>query len=277
MNPDEYCAQKAAASGSSFYYAFRFLPPPRRRAITALYAFCREVDDIVDETTDANVARVKLAYWRQEVQALYAGKPTHPVACALAPCIAPYNLEQNDMLTIIDGMQMDLERTRYANWDELVEYCHRVAGVVGWMSASIFGYSNPNTRDYAHTLGLAFQITNIIRDVGEDARRGRIYLPAADLATFGVRASDILQGTSNEAFIHLMRAQHARASDFYTRAFAALPAEDRKAQRPGLMMAAIYQRVLHDIAQRNFPVLHERVSLPPITKLMLALKTWVSA
>jgi 15-cis-phytoene synthase len=275
VTPDQYCAEKAASSGSSFYYAFRFLPPPRRRAITALYAFCREVDDAVDETADAHVARVKLDYWRKEIQALFDGRASHPVALALEPIVAPYAIGKDDLLTVIDGMQMDLERTRYATWSELTEYCHRVAGVVGWMSANIFGATDGRTREYAHALGLAFQLTNIIRDVGEDAQRGRIYLPLADLAECGVSQADILKLHASEGFIPLMRMQTERARALYTQAFAALPDQDRLAQRPGLIMASIYQRILNDIERRNFPVLKERVSIAPITKLFLALSTWV--
>ncbi|HTE15176.1 MAG TPA: presqualene diphosphate synthase HpnD, partial [Burkholderiales bacterium] len=191
MTPDQYCQQKAIASGSSFYYSFLFLPPERRRAITALYAYCREVDDVVDEYTDAGVARTKLAWWRDEVAKLYAGNPQHPVTKALVPAITAYGIQQQHMLELIDGMAMDLEYNRYPDFDTLKGYCHRVAGVVGLMSASIFGYTDKQTHEYASELGLAFQLTNIIRDVGEDARRNRIYLPLDELEKFGVAESDI--------------------------------------------------------------------------------------
>ncbi|HEX5129886.1 MAG TPA: presqualene diphosphate synthase HpnD, partial [Usitatibacter sp.] len=183
---DEYCQQKAARSGSSFYYSFLFLPPERRRAITALYAFCREVDDVVDEVSDTGVARTKLAWWRTEVANLFAGHPQHPVTKALAPFVEPYGLDAARMNEIIDGMEMDLVHHRYADFEELELYCHRAAGVVGQLSASIFGFANPATLEYAEALGIAFQLTNIIRDVGEDARRDRVYLPAEELARFGV-------------------------------------------------------------------------------------------
>jgi squalene synthase HpnC len=173
MTPDEYCRQKAAQSGSSFYYSFLFLPPDRRRAITALYAFCREVDDVVDDVIDPDVARTKLAWWRQEIAAAFAGNAQHPVAQALQPVIAQFELSQEQLQTVIDGMAMDLERNRYLDFTDLERYCHRVAGVVGQMSAQIFGSTDPATPGYAHDLGIAFQLTNIIRDVGEDARRGR--------------------------------------------------------------------------------------------------------
>ena len=193
MTPDQYCADKAAQSGSSFHYSFRLLDPARRAAITALYAFCREVDDIVDEVADPNVARVKLAWWRTEVDRIYGGTPQHPVAQALAPVAQRYHLPQAHLQTVIDGMAMDLEKTRYLDFAELEIYCDRVAGVVGLMSAEIFGYELPQTRDYARDLGIAFQLTNVIRDVGEDARRARIYLPQEDFARFGVQASDVMR------------------------------------------------------------------------------------
>ena len=177
MTPDQYCQQKASQSGSSFYYSFLFLPPARRRAITALYAFCREVDDVVDECTDVDIARTKLAWWRTEVAALYAGTARHPVAQALTNVVTPFNLPQTRLLEIIDGMEMDLNFNRYQDFKQLQLYCYRVAIVVGLLSAQIFGFNNRKTLKFAHDLGMAFQLTNIIRDVGEDARRNRIYLP----------------------------------------------------------------------------------------------------
>ena len=277
MTPDEYCQRKAAASGSSFYYSFLFLPPPRRRAITALYAFCREVDDVVDETHEIEVARAKLAWWRTEVANLFAGHPQHPVTRALAPFIAEHGLDSARMNEIIDGMEMDLTRHRYADFEALQLYCHRAAGVVGQLSASIFGYRNPSTLEYAENLGLAFQLTNIIRDVGEDARRGRVYLPADEMARFGLSAEDVLALRSGPEFRALMAAQAERADSFYDRAFAALAPEDRPAQRAGLIMAAIYRTLLREIRRDGFGVLDRRIALTPLRKLWIAWKTWVAA
>src|SRR5687767_8277931 len=186
VDPHEYCQNKAAQSGSSFYYSFLFLPEERRRAITALYAYCREVDDVVDETSDAAIARAKLAWWRKEVESIYHGQPQHPVARALAEVVGPYGLEEAQLREVIDGMAMDLEYNAYPDFEALKVYCHRVAGVVGILSAKIFGYQNPQTLDYAQDLGLAFQLTNIIRDVGEDVQRNRIYVPLHELAEYGV-------------------------------------------------------------------------------------------
>ena len=275
MSPDEYCQQKTVQSGSSFYYSFLFLPPERRRAITALYAFCREVDDTVDETSDASVARIKLAWWRTEVSTMYKGSPTHPVTQALQPHIATYKLEEQHLQAIIDGMEMDLDQSRYLDFAGLQKYCWRVAGVVGILSASIFGYTRPETLAYAEKLGLAFQLTNIIRDVGDDARKGRIYIPVNELQQFNVTAADILNFRHSEKFEALMQFQNERAQRTYDEALALLPKEDRRAQRPGLMMAAIYRTLLDEIARDNFQVLNQRISLTPLRKLWLAWKTYV--
>ena len=275
MSPDEYCQQKASQSGSSFYYSFLFLPPPRRRAITAFYAFCREVDDVVDECTDLNVARTKLAWWRSEVEAIYAGNAKHPVALALAALLPEFNIAQERLQEIIDGMEIDLTQHRYRDFEALQKYCHLVAGVVGLVSAEIFGYSNPRTLEYAENLGMAFQLTNIIRDVGEDARRDRIYIPIDELARFNVTAADILHARHSEAFEKLMVFQINRALDYYARAMTLLPAEDRRAQRPGLVMAAIYRTLLEEIRADGMRVLNQRTSLTPLRKLWIAWRTWI--
>ncbi len=275
MSPDEYCQQKTVQSGSSFYYSFLFLPPERRRAITAMYAFCREVDDTVDECTDQSIARIKLAWWRTEVSSTYAGKPTHPVMQALQPHLQVYDLQEKHVQAIIDGMEMDLDQTRYLDFPAMQRYCWHVASVVGILSASIFGVTNPKTLEYAEKLGLAFQLTNIIRDVGEDARKGRIYLPVNELQQFGVTAADLLNARHSDKFEALMRFQVERAKKVYDEAFALLPKEDRRAQRPGLMMAAIYRTVLDEIERDNFRVLTQRISLTPIRKLWLAWKTYI--
>jgi len=275
MSPDEYCQQKAAQSGSSFYYSFLFLTPERRRAITALYAFCREVDDTVDEGSDAGVARVKLDWWRKEISDMLAGHPTHPVTKALQPHLNVYALDGNHLLAIIDGMQMDLDQSRYLDWPGLQRYCWHVAGVVGILSARIFGATRPETLQYAEKLGLAFQLTNIIRDVGEDARKGRIYLPVSELQQFHVTAADILKTRHSENFERLMRFQTERAQRSYDEALALLPQQDRRAQRPGLIMASIYRTLLDEIEHDSFKVLTQRVSLTPIRKLWLTWKTYV--
>lgn len=270
MDPADYCQRKAASSGSSFYYSFRFLPPEQRAAIIALYAFCREVDDVVDDCSDAGVARMKLQWWREEVERAFTGTPQHPVTRALQTHLEHYNLPREYFLEIIDGMEMDLERQRYADFSELALYCYRVAGVVGLLSVEIFGYRNRGTLKYATELGTAFQLTNIIRDVREDAARGRIYLPMDELERFGVSPRDILGFHATDAFRELMAFQTQRARDYYARAYARLPDEDRYAQRSGLAMAAIYEATLDEIERDGFNVLTARTSLTPLRKLWIA-------
>ena len=275
MTPDEYCQEKAARSGSSFYYSFLFLPPNRRRAITALYAFCREVDDVVDECQDPQVAATKLAWWRRELASIDGGQPQHPVTQALQAASAEFNLPQEQLQEIVDGMEMDLQQSRYLDFKALSLYCYRVAGVVGLLAAEIFGYQDRRTQKYAHDLGLAFQLTNIIRDVGEDARMGRIYLPIDELQRFEVPAADILNARHSDNFRRLMDFQVERAESYYAQAIDALPAADRRAQRPGLVMAAIYRTLLDEIKRDGCQVLTQRTSLPPIRKLWIAWRTWV--
>ncbi len=276
MTPQEYCQNKAAGSGSSFYYSFKFLPPDKRHAITALYAFCREVDDAVDECSDTNVARTTLNWWRGEVTAVYEGTPQHPVGQALAPIVRQFSLPQEHFLEIIDGMEMDLEHHTYPDFKSLQLYCYRVASVVGLLAAEIFGYTDRKTLKYAHDLGLAFQLTNIIRDVGEDARRGRIYLPLDELQRFGVPVQDVFDARETHAFLELMQFQIARARRYYQQAFDLLPPADRKAQRTGLIMAAIYRATLEQVVASGCHVLRERVSLGTAYKLWLAFKTWLA-
>ena len=277
MTPEDYVNDKAAKSGSSFYYAFRFLPPPQRAAITAFYAYCREVDDVVDEVHDPSVAGSKLAWWRKEVASAFTGHPSHPTMQALMPHVQPYGIEARHLLAVIDGCEMDLQQTRYLDFAALSQYCHLVAGVVGEVAANIFGRSQDATIAYAHRLGLAMQLTNIIRDVGDDARRGRIYLPMNEMKQFEVKASELLERKApwgySERFTHLMSFQAERAHRCYEEAFSMLPAADRRAQRPGLAMAQIYRTLLREIEADDFRVLHQRVALTPLRKVWIAMQT----
>ena len=273
MTPEQYVQDKAAKSGSSFYYAFLFLPPPRRAAITAFYAFCREVDDVVDEVSDPAVAATKLAWWRKEVASAFGGQPSHPVMKALLPLAPANQIEAAHLLAVIDGCQMDLEQSRYLDFAGLQRYCHLVAGVVGEVAANIFGRTEAATVTYAHRLGQAMQLTNIIRDVGDDARRGRIYLPVSELKQFDVKAQEVLNRGYSDRFTALMKFQAERAHRLYDEAFALLPDADRSAQKPGLMMANIYRTLLREIEAANFQVLHQRTSLTPLRKLWIAVRT----
>jgi phytoene synthase len=273
MTPDEYCQAKAANSGSSFYYSFLFLEPKQRQAITALYAFCREVDDVVDECSDVNLARIKLQWWRQDVAKIFEGQPEHPVNQALVSAVKNYNLPLEHFLDIIDGMEMDLDYHSYPSFKDLALYCHRVAGVVGLMSAEIFGYQNRGTLKYANELGIAFQLTNIIRDIGEDARRGRIYLPEDEMSRFHVTREDILYQHDKEEINKLIRFQAERARQYYQRAFDLLPEEDRYAQRSGIIMSAIYHTLLDEISRDGYQVMKHKVRLTPLRKFWIAWST----
>ena len=270
MRPEQYVQEKAAASGSSFYYAFLFLPAPRRAAITAFYAFCREVDDVVDDAVDVGVAAAKLAWWSQEVSNAFQGKPSHPAMRALLPHAANYRVEERHLQDVIAGCRMDLEQTRYLDFPSLERYCHLVAGIVGEVSARIFGQEAAQTTQYAHTLGQALQLTNIIRDVGEDAMRGRIYIPINELQEFNVKAHEVLKRQYSDRFTVLMQFQARRAHTLYDQALTLLPESDRRSQKPGLMMASIYRTLLREIEATQFQVLHQRVRLTPLRKLWLA-------
>jgi phytoene synthase len=273
MTPEQYCQDKAAKSGSSFYYSFLFLPQQQRQAITALYAFCREVDDVVDESSDEQLARVQLDWWRAEIARLFAGQPQHPVTRALQPATERFNLPQEHFLEIIDGMEMDLFYDSYPSFKELSLYCHRVASIVGIMAAEIFGYEDRLTLKYAHNLGMAFQLTNILRDVHEDLNRGRLYIPLDELEQHAVTVDMLRLGTYNDGVKRLLAEQARRARSYYDQALAQLPDRDRYNQRSGLIMAEIYQATLSEIERDDYRVLTQRISLTPLRKLWLAWKT----
>ena len=275
MTPEEYCQDKTAKSGSSFYYSFVFLPKTKRLAITALYAFCREVDDIADAEMDNNIKRVKLEWWRSEIEALFNGNPSHPVTLALAPAINEFKLEKEHFIEIINGMEMDLEKVRFNNFEELNLYCYRVAGVVGLLSATIFGYSDPKTLKFATQLGLALQLTNIIRDVYEDSLRNRLYLPLDELNKFNVTEAEIFNRDNTEAFHKLMAFQAERAHRCYRDAFETLPLQDRYNQKTGTIMAAIYENTLYEMESDGLQVLKHKIIIPPFRKIVIAIKTLV--
>ena len=280
MTPDQYCEQKVQQSGSNLVSAFKLLPTHARTAITALYAYCREIDDIVDECSEPQLAAIKLAWWRTELDRLYAQAPDHPVTKALLPHLQAFDLPRTAFDAVIDGCAMDLEQNRYARWTDLDTYCDRVAGAVGLLSARIFARSTAATAraseatlDYANTLGRALQYTNIIRDVGEDARKGRIYLPAEALAAFNVDAASILRFEHTPALQDLLHDMAQRAHRLYDQAMAHLPLDERAAQRPGLIMAAIYRELLRLVESESYRVLHQRISVAPARKLWLAWRT----
>ena len=273
----DYCHQKAAESHSSFLSGFRFLSVEKRNAITVLYAFCRELDDVVDGCTDPNVAQITLNWWRSDLEKVFNNEmPEHPVHQALKDIRASFDLPKNEFEALIDGMQMDLEQARYGSFDELKLYCHRVAGVVGCLIARILGFTNPKTLEYADKMGLALQLTNIIRDVGEDARQGRIYLPIEEMQKFDVPANVIMQCKQTDNFAKLMKFQVNRARETYREAILFLPAEDKKSQKVGLIMAAIYYALLNEIDRDGAQnVLTYKIAIPSPRKKRIALKTWL--
>jgi phytoene synthase len=253
-----------------------FLPPERRSAVTALQAFCREVEEVVAQCSDAQLGLTKLAWWRAEITGLYAGNPRHPATIALRPFLETYQIAAGQLNGIIAGMEADLMQTRYLDFTGLARYCEQVAGTVSLLCAGIYGYRNPRTLEYARNLGIALQLTSVIRDVGADARRNRIYLPMDEMKRFEVPAGDILQARYSDGFVELMKFQSARARDFYRKALDVLPAEDRSAQRAGLILAAICRETLAEIERDGFQVLKQRTSLTPLRKLWLAWRTWFS-
>ena len=273
MTSDEYCQDKAAKSGSSFYYSFRFLPEKQRQAIIALYAFCREVDDTVDEISDKDLAATKLEWWRNEIILTFKGVATHPVGKSLQFALENFDLHEEYFMEIIDGMAMDLDQFTYPSFKNLALYCHRAASVVGLLSVEIFGYQDRATLKYAENLGMALQLTNIIRDVREDAERGRIYLPQDELARFNVKADDLFNLKSSPELIELLKFQTERAKNYYQKAMQLLPDCDRYSQRTGLIMAAIYEATLDEIEKDGFGVMQRRISLTPLRKLWLAWRT----
>ena len=273
----DYCHQKAAESHSSFLSGFRFLSVEKRNAITVLYAFCRELDDVVDGCTDPNVAQITLNWWRSDLEKVFNNEmPEHPVHQALKDIRASFDLPKNEFEALIDGMQMDLVQARYGSFDELKLYCHRVAGVVGRLIARILGFSNPQTLEYAEKMGLALQLTNIIRDVGEDARQGRIYLPIEEMQKFDVPANVIMQCKPTDNFAKLMQFQVDRARETYREAMLLLPTADKKSQKVGLIMAAIYYALLNEIDRDGAQnVLTYKIAIPSPRKKRIALKTWL--
>jgi len=265
-------------SRSNFYYAFLALPRARREALYAVYAFCRTVDDIADLGTDAAAQRAGLAAWRRDIARCYesGAAPEHPIARQLAGAVREFGLPRGALEAIVEGCEMDLQRSTYETFEELVPYCYRVASAVGLCCIEIFGYTDPGARDYAVSLGMALQLTNIIRDVGADARGGRIYVPQQDLRTFGVSAEDLREGRYGDAFVRLMTAQATRARQQYATAWASFPTADARSLVPAEIMGRIYFALLGEIEARRFRVFDERVALPARRKAAIALRCWMS-
>lgn len=262
------------ASRTNFYYAFFFLPRAQRDALYAVYAFSRLVDDAVDQAPSPLVGAQQILYWRKELAEMFAGRPAHPVTTQLATVVGQFHIPRHYFELLIDGVEMDLSRQRYATFEQLSDYCYRVASVVGLICIEIFGYRNPAAKEYAVAQGMAFQLTNILRDIKVDAARGRIYIPKNELAQFGYSEAELMAGRYNEAFVRLMAFQADRAKSFYTKAARLLPAEDRATMLASEVMGGIYRRILAKIEERNYNVFDGVVRLGSATKLMIALRVW---
>ncbi len=272
------CRAVTKASRSNFAYAFLVLPKAKREALYAIYAFCRISDDVVDEAPSGSASGAapaeRLKAWRAELDACFRGEPRHPVTRRLAEVLGRFSIPQIYFEELLNGVEMDLVQTRYATFADLERYCYRVAGVVGLMCIEIFGYTRPETRRYAEHLGTAFQLTNILRDVGSDGAKGRIYLPQEDLARFGCAEADILDRRLTPSFRDLMRFQAARAKTFYDAARASLPLADRGPMLPAEIMRVIYVRLLRQIERRAFDVYSRPIRLSDAHRLLLALGCW---
>jgi phytoene synthase len=270
------CADITRRASSNFYYAFMLLPRERRRALYAVYAFCRFVDDIADDDKIAQPTEL-LTRWREELDNVFGGRPTRPISRALADNVARFGIARRYFDEVIDGVEMDLSRQRYESFDELSQYCHRVASAVGLICIEVFGYRNPATRVYAAKLGLAFQLTNIIRDVREDAERGRIYLPLEDLRRFRVTEAELLEGVYNDRFRALMAFESLRARNYYREAAQALPPEDRLSMLSAEAMRLIYSALLDRIVRSDYRVFDRRYRLSTPLKLYLVGRAWAGS
>jgi 15-cis-phytoene synthase len=278
MNAAELVATLTRRSGSNFYYSFLFLPRRKREAMYALYAFCRTVDDAVDGDggTPSEQRRV-LAEWRTELKRVYEGRASHPIAVRLAEVVRTYPIAREHLEAILDGVEMDVDKRRYASFEELHEYCYRVAAAVGLCCIEIFGYTDPRARDYAVNLGVALQLTNILRDLRADGERGRIYLPLDELRRFGCAEDDFLRGRYSQAYFELMRFQADRTHAYYRAARAALPRVDRRKLVAAEIMGVIYLALLRTIEARRFRVFERRIRLSALRKLALALGVFLRA
>ncbi|HVS27594.1 MAG TPA: presqualene diphosphate synthase HpnD [Burkholderiales bacterium] len=275
MTPDEYCHDKAASSGSSFYYSVLFLPKDTRRALTALFACFREIQEIAHECTDPAVAKIKLQWWRQELAAAFSKQARHPITQALLPSTRQFGLPPDEFLKIIDGVETGLAQTRHPDFASLKAYCRSTHGVAERLAARILGVHHPNTLKCAQELGLAFGLTDVILNVRDDARRNRILLPQDELARFGVTVADLLNLRETEGFKKMIEFAIDRAESCYNRAISEFPAAERKAQRGRLALAAINRALLREIRKDGCRILRRRVDLTPIRKLWLAWMAWM--
>lgn len=261
-------------SNSSFFYSFFFLPAEKRKAIYSIYALCRSLDDAVDKSSGKPEASEALLKWTTEIASMYHGKPSHPITIDLKPYIDKYSIPQKYFSELVKGMEMDLTKNRYDTFDELHKYCYRVASAVGLICVEVFGYKNATTLGYAVDLGIAMQLTNILRDIKADAANGRIYLPLEDMKKFGYTEEDLFSSTYNQAFVEVMRFESERAHSYYKRAEETLPKEDRRTMVAAEIMKTIYRRILRQIESAQYDVFTHTVKLSKPQKIITALKTW---
>jgi phytoene synthase len=274
MNPSQYCEEKTRGSGSSFYYAFLFLEEEKRRAMMALYAFCREVDDIADEISEEEIAVQKIHFWQEELHRAFNGQPQHPVGRELQWAKNHFSLDEELFIEILDGMLMDISGKPILKSSDLSLYCYRVAGVVGLLSIEIFGYKSRKARDFATSLGEALQLTNILRDLKQDAAIGRIYLPQEDRIRFQVADQDFKEGNISEGMATLLQHYGEKAESAYAKALEQLPEEDRESLRPSLLMASIYYAQFKRLKNHGFDSWRHSAQISPLKKIWIAWRTW---
>jgi phytoene synthase len=277
MDTSKLAAALTKRSRSNFYYAFRFLPRDQREAIYTIYAFCRTVDDIVDLSSDVTAQRQLLTRWRQELARCYHGAPDEQLGEQLAHVVRSFSISRTHLEAIIDGVEMDLDRNRYETFDELYEYCYRVASAVGLCCIEVFGCTAPSAHDYAVKLGVALQLTNIMRDLKPDAERGRIYLPLVELKRFNYPEADLLAGRYTPAFVELMHVQAERARGFYQGAWAAYPKHEARRLVAAESMGQIYYALFRTIEASEFRVFDRRIRIHAGNKLLIALRCWMKA
>lgn len=265
------------SAGSSFYYSFLLLPTAKRKAIKTIYSLCRILDDIVDQEAQGRDPAAELQHWRDEIESCYQGYPSTPFGEQLLDTIEEFDLQRQPFIDLVDGMEMDLKWQSYQTFADLREYCYRVASAVGLISIEIFGYESLRTREYAVNLGLALQLTNIMRDLKEDIARGRIYIPIEDLERFGYSEQDLRNNLYNAPFIQLMKYEHARAVSYFERAAASLPEGDRASMFAAEIMGAVYRELLDNIAAAQFDIYRNRITVPKMRRIKIALQIWLDS
>lgn len=274
MSPQDYVAAKAAPRGSSLYYSIRYAPPANQPALRALFAYQREVTEIVRETQEHSVATAKLGWWREELERVFEGRAQHPVGQAMQRDLLPgRTLDWQPLSQVIEGVELDLNYGLYPSFRELADYCHRVGGSITGLAVELCGYRNPQTLRYAHDLGMALQLFTLLRRVRRDVDAGRLYMPEADMREAGVRQADLFGRRTTEPIRRLFELQAARTRDFFRHALEQLPAEDRYPQRSGVVLAQLYLTLLDELEADGFPLLERSIHLTPIRKFWLAWRT----